>query len=180
MELVLQALLNPLNHGDVHISEMLRRPHLWKLRPALLHHVIQLIYRAVLSRESSVHTMLIVLSGSHSAQTGLIRVQNVMQGCSGFVPLLIPRGTQPNGPYAVMGYGNVWRPLRAWYANKVMAFLRGYPHAISFDRIGMYGRWNFKGFSDDIQQMGASREEQAVLMSKRTNALQLCDVVFDV
>ena len=34
--------------------------------------------------------------------------------------------------------------------------------------------------SDLLQQYGMSREEQAVLMSKRTNVLQLYDVVFDV
>tara|TARA_B100000795_G_C22726762_1_gene409711 strand:- start:144 stop:989 length:846 start_codon:yes stop_codon:yes gene_type:complete len=170
MEKVLSALTNPSHHGDVHISAMLQHPSLWHVRRHLLHEVIRIAYRAILSGDNKIHTVLAVLSGSHSNQLGLVRVQNVMPECTGMVPLLMPRGKASSSPYAIMGYGDLWRPLRAWYANEVVEIM-------SRQRYGQH--YNYAKVSDLIQQLGASRDEQAVLMSKRTHALQLFDLVFD-
>ena len=170
MERILTELTNPSNHGDVHISAMLQRPSLWRVRKDLLHEVIRIAYRAIISQDKRVHIILAVLSGSHSIQDGLVRVQNVIPECSGQVPLLIPRGVDPTGPYAVMGYGDMWRPLRAWYAKRIVQIFR---------KGRLYFPFHFNAFSDLIQQYGASREEQAVVMSSRTHVLRLYDFVLD-
>jgi len=173
MESVLDALLDSENHGDVHLADMLRNPSLWRVRKELLNEVIRIVYRAVITADEHVHTILILLRGNHEDQDGLVRVQNVMPECSGLVPMLTPRGKDDfHGPYAVMGYGDTWRPLRAKYADIVVNFMKKSRSSFTDFKRG--------AVSDLLQQYGMSREEQAVLMSKRTNVLQLYDVVFDV
>jgi hypothetical protein len=173
MNMILDRLISPYNHGDVHISAMLRNPRLWRVRPELLHHVIKTSYRYVFSRSSSVHTMLVILNGFPGHMDGLVRVQNVLEECDGFAPLLIPRGTAPDGPYAIMGYGNLWRPLRVWYSKVVVKYFK-------IDRKGLSSKtFDYQRVSNQIQQYGANRDEQAVYMAKRTNALQIYDVAFD-
>ena len=179
MERILDQLAKGSMHGDVHISAMLRQTKLWQLRADLLHQVIRVVYREILSvnNHNRYPVKLMVLEGSHQRQKGVVRVQNVLKTCTGYAPLLVPRGGKSHNTwgYAVMSYGNLLRPLRAWYANRVVKYLQQLHYDYRRSR-----RHNDLGrVSNQIQQTGANREEQAIVMSKRTNALQLFDIVFD-
>jgi hypothetical protein len=176
MERVLDQLAKGSMHGDVHISAMLRHTSLWQLRADLLHQVIRVVYREILSVDTRHPVKLMVLQGSQKRQKGLVRVQNVLQSCTGYAPLLVPRGKSHNSyGYAVMSYGGLLRPLRAWYAHRVVKYLQQahYDYRRS-NRHNDFGR-----VSNQIQQSGANREEQSIVMSIRTYAMQLFDIVFD-
>jgi len=74
-----------------------------------------------------------------------------------------------------MSYGGLLRPLRAWYAHRVVKYLQ----QAHYDYRRSNRHHDFGRVSNQIQQSGANREEQAIVMSKRTYAMQLFDIVFD-